>query len=1344
MGNEKYYIGIDAGTNSVGWAVTTPDYELVKKHGKTLWGARLFDEAATAEKRRMARSARRGRDRQAYRQALLRELFSEEITKVDPAFYLRLDESKFFEEDKKVTSRYCLFADRNYTDRDYHASYPTIYHLRRELMESKQPHDVRLVYLAVAHIIKHRGHFLSDMSTTDKQPDIQVTWDEFVENMQELMSMEVNCKDMDEFKRTLQEKMPKNEKKKKLKQLITVTVPEEAAPFTCIYDLLSGSNCDVSKSFGVQLEGEEKNALKLSFAGEDMNDEEKLSVYQNHLGEKLQILLDLKSIYDWGVLVGILHGADSLSEARVQSYNQHASDLKKLQNVIRAEAADRYNEMFRQVKKNLNNYCAYTGHYDTKNPQYKAAAFRCTQEDFYKYVKSVLKGATSQQATEILNAIELGTFLPLQHTKENSVVPYQMHLRELRAILDNASAYLPFLLETDEQGISVREKVESLLTYRVPYYVGPLDNTNAKPGTHWAVKKHPEQRVYPWNFDEVVDKEASAQAFMEQLTNTCTYLIGESVMPKDSIAYSRYMALNELNNVRIYGEKLPVSVKQRAFDALFLRKNQVTRKNFNQFLMQEGLLKKGEEEAVSGIDGDFKASLKTELKLRSIFGEQLPGVADMDAMIRAVLVLKQEPDMLRNRIRNICPSITDDQLKQVCKLSCSGWGRFSEKFLTQMRGIMPEVRSEPMSILDALWNTQYNLMELLAADKPYSTLIEENNREIMGETKLDYKALDDVDAPPYVRRTVWQTLRIVKEIIQIMGCQPEKIFVEMARGKDGSGRTVSRKNKLMACYEAMGEDGQYWINAIDKYDDARLRQDKLYLYFTQLGRCMYTGAPIDLSALLNDTGSQIYDIDHIYPQSKVKDDSLDNRVLVQKQQNQDKTDKYPIAENIRKNRSAYWEMLHQKGLISKTKLERLKRATPFTDDELAGFISRQLVETQQSTKILARILEQALPNSRVVYVKARNVTEFRRAYDLIKVRDLNDYHHAKDAYLNIVVGNVYDVKFTTNPKRFICSGEPYSMKTEVLFKRRIQRGNTVAWRGEEHLSLVKKMYRKNNIMITRQAEQRNSGQNGGLYDNNPVSDGKIPLNGDARLANTERYGGYNGDTGAYMFLVEHRKGKKRVRSLEPMYLRFAKRAEEDSAYLQNYCVEVLGLTEPKVIIPKIRFNTLLEIKGFPIYLTGRSGDSLLGVQAFQMVLSETQEQYLKKVLKACDRLKKAKTEIEITEANDGVTSAENLALYDLFLAKMQLPVYATRPGSQIGTLQKGRDLFVALSLVEQCQTLANILGLFRKNGETNLTSIGGSSTAGKLQPTRTLHDSAKLIYTSVTGFYRQEVDLLSE
>ena len=62
-GNDKktgeYYLGLDVGTNSVGWAVTDPEYRVLKFHGNAMWGARLFDEAQDASGRRSSRGARR-------------------------------------------------------------------------------------------------------------------------------------------------------------------------------------------------------------------------------------------------------------------------------------------------------------------------------------------------------------------------------------------------------------------------------------------------------------------------------------------------------------------------------------------------------------------------------------------------------------------------------------------------------------------------------------------------------------------------------------------------------------------------------------------------------------------------------------------------------------------------------------------------------------------------------------------------------------------------------------------------------------------------------------------------------------------------------------------------------------------------------------------------------------------------------------------------------------------------------------------------------------------------------------------------------------------------------------
>ena len=44
---------------------------------------------------------------------------------------------------------------------------------------------------------------------------------------------------------------------------------------------------------------------------------------------------------------------------------------------------------------------------------------------------------------------------------------------------------------------------------------------------------------------------------------------------------------------------------------------------------------------------------------------------------------------------------------------------------------------------------------------------------------------------PANKRAVWQTVRIAEEVKKSMGCEPAKIFVEMARGGEKEKKTVS-------------------------------------------------------------------------------------------------------------------------------------------------------------------------------------------------------------------------------------------------------------------------------------------------------------------------------------------------------------------------------------------------------------------------------------------------------------------------------------------------------------------------------------------------------------------------
>lgn len=108
----------------------------------------------------------------------------------------------------------------------------------------------------------------------------------------------------------------------------------------------------------------------------------------------------------------------------------------------------------------------------------------------------------------------------------------------------------------------MREKIEAVFSFRVPYYVGPLKG-------HWAARTG--EKVHPWNFEKTVDLDASAAAFLKDLIGKCTYT-GAPVLPKDSLLYSELCFSTRLNPLRLNGNELPVSVKQQLIEDLFKKK----------------------------------------------------------------------------------------------------------------------------------------------------------------------------------------------------------------------------------------------------------------------------------------------------------------------------------------------------------------------------------------------------------------------------------------------------------------------------------------------------------------------------------------------------------------------------------------------------------------------------------------------------------------------------------------------------------------------------------------------------------------------------------------------------
>ena len=1340
----EYFVGFDIGTESVGWAVTNTEYKIAKVNGKALWGTRVFSEALKADERRAARTGRRRYERRRQRLDWLQNVFAEEIGKKDPGFFQRLEESKFREEDKCSEfplGRYTLFSSKEFSDQDYYKKYPTIYHLRNALMQETGPFDVRLVYLAIHHIMKNRGHFLFDDLSMDAVTFANC-WGEVKACFEELFDESIELADSSKFSEIMCDRnLNISNKAKKLQQF--AGNPAKGSQFYTLIELLAGKTVSLKSLYGVEEEFSEKS--KISFT-ESFEDSE--AILQSQLGDRMELLIATKKVYDWALLDRMLHGKSSISQAKIEDYQKHKSDLKLLKQLFKQHNRALYREMFLTNDEKLNNYIAYSGH---------KAVHRCGMDDFYKYLRAKLKNLGEQipEVKSILNEIDLQTFLPKQTNKDNGVIPHQLHEFELRKILENAGRYLPFLNETDESGLTKSEQIIAMFCFRIPYYVGPL-NKNSSHG--WIVRS--DEKIFPWNFEQVVDLEKSAEKFITRMTAKCSYL-GEDVLPKDSLLYSKFMVLNELNNLRVNGEKIPVALKQQIYNDIFLKKKKVTPKALKNYLISQG---KADQQAVlSGIDEEIKASLAPWIDYNWMVNRE-NGIAMTEDIIRHIVLFGADRKMLARWLNKQYGNVlTPEEQKKALSVKYSGWGRLSREFLEDIHQVNCET-GEVDSIIDALWNTNDNLMELLSVRYTFGQAVEAYRREKMDNARMtlqDY--LDESYASPGIKRAIHQTIAIMAEIEKIMKQPPKRIFIEMAREEgEKDKRTVSRKDQLLKLYHESGWEGDELYSRLADLDEGALRRDKLYLYYSQHGKCMYSGEPIAFTQLDSD-----YDIDHIYPQSKTKDDSLNNRVLVKRGLNAQKSDSYPLSREIREKMRPYWEMLRSTKAISEEKFRRLVRVEPFHDDELAGFINRQLVETRQSTKLVAELLQRRYQErTEIVYVKAGNVSSFRQDQRLdadgrkkqaadcgknektvqdplfVKCREINDYHHAKDAYLNIVVGNIYHLKFTKNPLYFIQREKAkYSLNKMYAFD--VVRNGEVGWKAGEDgsIAMVRWMMSKNNILFTR----RNYEVKGKLFDLQLVAKGKGQLpakTSDSRLSN-DKYGGYNKLTGAFFILVEHTYRKKRVRSLETVFLMYTEMYHKDP---ERYCREILGLQQTKILIPKLNIDSLVSFDVFRMHLSGRTGKQIIFKNANQLVLEPVWHQYIKNISKYLAQCKAIGTDLPVTVFN-GMTAEKNEELYLLLLSKLQNPRYQVRLSTAANTVQEQTEKFKVLSLANQCRILIQILNLFANNASSaDFKLLNGKAGIGILLLSKNLENynghSLKLIYQSVTGFFEQQVDLL--
>lgn len=1294
-----YYIGFNVGTNSVGWAVTDKEYNLLKHGGEPEWGVNAFDPAESLKKRGVLRRSRRTLNRKNARVVFTRCVFEKHIIDADPDFFLRLDASGLQPDDRSEEDMNSLFNDDGFTDREYYKKYRTIHHLICELMQSDEPHDARLVYLACAWLMSHRGHFLNEVDRENIQGVLSFDriYDElkdFILSMSDDYTMPWSGKETEIIREILPKKISISLKYKILKETLSKdgnTKSVSADEFPCSVNVMLKALCGSKiKTARLFLDDSFNGVEAFSLGDETEILEYRMQEIEDIDEDAAQIIRILKKIYDWSLLTELLDGCTTISEAKVKMYDKHHNDLQDLKYVIKKYAPSKYGGMFRDGS--VDSYTAYSGYCrESKEIPVKWA----TRDSFYSRVKKIIESIEPQDEDravieKMLAGMETGTFMPKQVSTKNAVIPYQLYWYELRLILENAKAYLPFLAQLGQGGkLTAAEELLAVHSFKLPYYIGPLDAGSE----HAWIKRKTDDRIMPWNLADVVDLDGTEDGFIRRMLGKCTYVLGEMRMPKNSIIYQRYCALNSINKIKVNGEPISVELKKDIYNDVFCRRKNVDYKAIAAYLNGRGICN---ESGLSGIDQKYKASMRAYHDFKRYLDSGTLTEDDAERIIERI-TYTNDRDRLEKWLSENYGFLDEKQRHHISRFKYEKFGNLSAFLLTGIRG--GETGKEEHTIMEMLWDTNCNLMELLSKAYTFSDKISERNRAF---ENLSAKGLmDRMYLSSTVKKPVHSVLDIAAEIRKVEKRDPEKIFIKMARGDKEAADGKTRYKKIQEVYNKSKKDTallRKQLEGLGEDADTKLQNDRLYLYFLQFGKSMYSGKALDMRKIENDEGD--YDIDHIYPQNVVGSDHslINNKILCFKEENQDvKKDMYPLPEDFM-SQKPFWISLWSCGAISDEKYARLIRRTPFSEKEMAGFAEKQLVETRQTAKALVALLQQAFPNSEIVCLKSKNVSEFRNEFEILKARLFNDLHPAKDAYLNIVVGNVLSSYFAW--AFFQGREKKRTMKIKTIFGDtvRADRGG-IYWNGASMREKVKTTAGRNNARYTYRSYKRG----GKLYKVTILKkkEGLVPVKNGRP---TEKYGGYNSTTATAFVLVKFSSLPKKVYdvALVAVELMHYDRFIKDRAFADKYIRKQIRIFTKKaddiqVLLGgrMIKPNTRIELDGVPFLIKGKENNGKAVSVSLMVPFSAGTEwqnyvHHLDSYVRKCRNNKSLKHDGK----HDKINHEKNIELYDVCVDKLKNSIYKKRMNNRVEDFIAHRNDFIKLGILEQAETLLNMLMVF--------------------------------------------------
>lgn len=572
---------------------------------------------------------------------------------------------------------------------------------------------------------------------------------------------------------------------------------------------------------------------------------------------------------------------------------------------------------------------------------------------------------------------------------------------------------------------------------------------------------------------------------------------------------------------------------------------------------------------LKGIEKQFNSSLSTYHDLLNIINDkEFLDDSSNETIIEEIihtLTIFEDREMIKQRLSKFDNIFDKSVLKKLSRRHYTGWGKLSAKLIN---GIRDEKSGN--TILDYLIDdgvSNRNFMQLIH-DDALSFKKKIQKAQIIGDKDNIKEVVKSLPGSPAIKKGILQSIKIVDELVKVMGREPESIVVEMARENQYTNQGKSNsQQRLKRLEESLKELGSKILK-----ENIPAKLSKIDNNSLQNGKDMYTGDDLDIDRLSN------YDIDHIIPQAFLKDNSIDNKVLVSSASNRGKSDDVPSLEVVKKRKTLWYQLLKSK-LISQRKFDNLTKAERggLSPEDKAGFIQRQLVETRQITKHVARLLDEKFNNKKdennravrtvkIITLKSTLVSQFRKDFELYKVREINDFHHAHDAYLNAVVASALLKKYPKLEPEFVYGDYPkYNSFRERksatekvyfysnimnIFKKSIsladgtvierplievneETGESV-WNKESDLATVRRVLSYPQVNVVKKVEVQSGGFSKELVQPHGNSDKLIPRKTKKMTWDTKKYGGFDSPIVAYSVLVMAEREKGKSKKLKPV------------------------------------------------------------------------------------------------------------------------------------------------------------------------------------------------------------------